>query len=575
MLQVTLTYLLIFALAWPVGQYLARLLRGGRTFSDRIYGPIERPIMALLGVNPERGMSLSGYVKAFLWSHLALGIFALLVFMFQNLLPFNPDAIPGMRWDVALHTSISFLTNTNQQHYSGQAQLSYFSQLAGIVGLQIFTPAAGIAVLAAVLRGMFGGRSKVPEGSNADLGNFYSDTLKVMLRVMVPLCLALSLLFTSQGVPATWSGAIKAVPLDQSAGMAEQVIPLGPVAPMIATKQLGTNGGGWYGPNSAVPLENPTPISNLAQVAAIVLLPVACVFMLTGFTGRRRLTALVFGSMAILSVSLTALNVWSERGANAATTGLATEVGMQRGNMEGKEQRFGTDSSALWASFTTQSSNGSVNAMHDSLNPWAGVGTQTGMIMNLVWGGAGCGLIGFLVYLWLSVFLAGLMVGRTPELYGRKLAIADMRWLSMIVVAQPLFVLTATAIALGFPEYTGNSNPGMHGLAQVFYEYTSAYANNGSGFEGLGDGTPFWNISTSILLLAGRLIALLVPLLIAARLAEKRVAPVSAGTLNIETFSFAFALLSVIVLVNLLCFLPALALGSLGEALSLQALPGR
>lgn len=384
---------------------------------------------------------------------------------------------------------------------------------------------------------------------------------------MLPLALVWSLLLTSQGVPSTFEGARVATPIDAQAGMAEQVIPIGPVAPMVAIKQLGTNGGGWYGPNSSVPLENPTPLSNVLETLALVLLPMAIVLMIGRFTGRRKLTALVFGVMATFSLAFVGISAWSEQQPNAAVAGLAAEGP----NMEGKEQRLGPAASALWSTLTTQTSNGSVNAMHDSLNPVAGGVAISGMLINAVWGGIGCGLVGFLVYLLVTVFLSGLMIGRTPEFFGRKLEVAEMRLLSLLVLLQPVLLLMATAVALASPAITGNSNPGLHGVSQVFYEYVSAYANNGSGFEGLGDATPWWNISCVVLLLAGRYAALLIPLAVAGRLAVKRVAPVTAGTLDIETPTFALTLIAVIVLLTLLCFLPVLALGPIGEALALAA----
>jgi potassium-transporting ATPase potassium-binding subunit len=569
MWEIVIVLTLLVALAWPLGRYMAAALGDAPSRIDRVFGPIESLLYRGVGIDPARGMDWRGYAKAFLATNVVLGSIVWLVLMFQHRLPLNPDDIPGMSWDLALHTMVSFLTNTNQQHYSGQAQLSYFSQLAGIVTLQVVTPAMGLAVALAFLRGLFGGRNaaQATEGEARDLGNYYVDVTRVTLRVLLPLMLAWSLLLASQGVPSTFAGAQHATPIDASAGMSEQIIPVGPVAPMVAIKQLGTNGGGWYGPNSAVPLENPTPFSNLLQLIGIALVPMAVVFMLGRFTGRPKLTALVFGIMATFSLLFVGAAAWSELQPNAAV-GAAAQVAP---NMEGKEQRLGPAASALWSTLTTQTSNGSVNAMHDSLNPVAGLVATSGMIINGIWGGIGCGLIAFMVYLLVTVFLSGLMIGRTPEIYGRKIDVGDIRLLSFLVVLQPLLVLTATAVALANPSITGNSNPGFHGVAQVFYEYVSAFANNGSGFEGLGDATGWWNLSCVVLLLAGRYAALLIPLAVAARLATKRVAPVGVGTLDIETPTFAATVIAVIVLLTLLCFLPVLALGSIGEALSLAA----
>jgi K+-transporting ATPase ATPase A chain len=557
------------ALAWPLGRYLAHVLRGGTSPLDRVFAPLERLLYIALRVDPARGMAWQGYTRAFIGTNIALGAAVMAILMFQHRLPLNPDGVAGLNWDLALHTMVSFLTNTNQQHYSGQAQLSYLSQLAGLVTLQVLTPMMGLGIAAAVLRALVGGRNAATaaEGEPRDVGNYYADVVRLSTRVFVPLCVVLGLALASQGVPSSLDGAVRATPIDASAGMTEQVIPRGPVAPMVAAKQLGTNGGGWYGPNSAVPLENPTPLSNALQTIAIIVLPIAVVFMAGPLLGRPRFSALAFGVMATFSAALLVLSVWSERQPNGATEGLIAASA----NLEGKEVRFGPDTSALWATLTTQTSNGSVNAMHDSLNPGGAIATLTGMLLNTTWGGIGCGLVGFVTYLLLAVFLAGLMIGRTPEIFGRKLEVREVRLLSLLVVLQPLVVLGLTAIAVSVPAWTGNSNPGFHGFTQVFYEYTSAFANNGSGFEGLGDASVWWNLSCVLALLLGRYLPLLLPLVVAASLATKRVAPEGPGTLRIESLTFGATLVAVVVLVALLSWLPAFVLGPIGEWLQLAA----
>ena len=569
MSEVLLILMVIVAAAWTLGRYMSVALGDERSRIDRVFAPAEKIIYRVSGINASKGMSWQGIAKAFLVSNLVFALIVQAIFMFQHWLPLNPDHIPGMSWDLALHTMISFLTNTNQQHYSGQAQLSYFSQLAGVVTLQVITPAMGFAIALAILRGFFGGRNAATakEGQTRDLGNFYVDTTKVTLRVFLPLMLSLSLLLTWQGVPSTFDAAKHVTPIDAAANVKEQIIPVGPVAPMVAIKQLGTNGGGWYGPNSAVPLENPTPLSNLFQLVSIVLIPMAIVFMMGRFTRRPKLSLLTFGVMAFFSLAFIGSSLWSESQPNIAAEGLATS----QPNMEGKEQRFGADSSALWSTLTTQTSNGSVNAMHDSLNPVAGLVAISGMLINGIWGGIGCGLVNFLVYLLVTIFLSGLMIGRSPEIYGRKLEVGEMRLLSVLVLLQPVILLAATAVTLSIPSITGNSNPGFHGVSQVFYEYSSAFANNGSGFEGLGDATKWWNLSCAVVLLLGRYACFIIPLAVVGRLAMKRVAPVTSGTLNIETPTFAITLIAVILLLTLLCFLPVLVLGPIGEALSLTA----
>jgi len=581
MTEAILVFALAIGLGWPLGRYLAAVMRGDPMRRlDRAFRWIERPLYRLLGTDPAHGMSWRGYAKAFALSNLVVGGLVWVLFMTQGWLPLNPDAIPNMRWDTALHTMVSFVTNTNQQHYSGQAQLSYLSQMMGIVGLQVITPMMGLALVVATLRALMGGRQAMAPGrdpatsagSEADVGNYWADVIRASVRFMLPLCLLWSVLLTSQGVPSTLSAAPNATPVDASVELKQQKIPLGPVAPMVAAKQLGTNGGGWYGPNSAVPLENPTPLSNLLEMLAIILIPVAVAFMVGPFTGRKKLTALVFGSMLLMSVVSTGAGVLIEsHSAMAANHAAMDHAVMDPAVMEGKEVRFGVDSSALWATLTTQTSNGSVNAMHDSLAPLNGLVTLGNMLINAIWGGIGCGLQQFLVYLLLAVFLAGLMTGRTPELFGRKIEAPEVRLLSLLILLQPAVVLGFTALTLALPQFTANSNPGFHGVSQVFYEYTSAYANNGSGFEGLGDATYWWNLTCTLVLALGRYPALIVPLAVAASLARKRHAPEGPGSLHIETPTFALTVIAVIVILTLLQFMPALVLGPVAEHLSLAA----
>lgn len=570
-----IVFALVIALGWPLGRYLAAVMRGAPMRGDGLFGWIERPIYRLLGTDPSRGMSWRGYAKAFALSNLVVGLIVWVQFMTQAWLPLNPDDIPNMRWDLALHTMVSFLTNTNQQHYSGQAQLSYLSQMVGIVGLQVVTPMMGLAMVVATLRALFGGRQEMAatdtqalqvghagEGSDRDVGNYWADVVRATFRFMLPLCLLWSLLLTWQGVPSTLAAGPTITPVDASAEMKAQKIPLGPVAPMVAAKQLGSNGGGWYGPNSSVALENPTPFSNLLEILGILLIPVSIAFMVGPFTRRRRLTALVFGTMLAMSLASTGLSMWSE-----AYSVTAADPAL----MEGKEVRIGAEASALWSSVTTQVNNGSVNAMHDSLAPLTGMVAMTNMLINAIWGGVGCGLQQFLVFLMLSVFLAGLMTGRTPELFGRKIEAPEVRLLALLILLQPLVILGFTAVTLAIPSITGNSNPGFHGISQVFYEYVSAYANNGSGFEGLGDNTYWWNVSCAIVLALGRFPALIIPLAVAGLMARKRVAPEGMGTLRIESATFALTLIAVIVILTVLQFMPALVLGPVADHLTLIA----
>ena len=569
MIEFALFLVVVLALGWPLGRYLAAVMRGEPMRSDVLFGWIERPIYALLGTRPEVGMSWRGYAGAFLLSNLFLAITVWIIFMTQAWLPLNPDGIPNMSWDLALHTMVSFLTNTNQQHYSGQAQLSYLSQMTGIVGLQVVTPIVGLSMVVATLRALFGGReTSTPRNADGtasvvDVGNYWADVTRAALRFVLPLCLVWSALLTFQGVPATLAGGPVATPIDATAELKEQKLPLGPVAPMVAIKQLGSNGGGWYGPNSTVPLENPTPLSNFLEVLAIALIPVSIIFMIGPFTRRRKFGTMVFATMLFMSVVSTGLALWSE--AYSSTT---VDIAM----MEGKEMRLGPQASALWAATTTQINNGSVNQMMDSAAPLTGMVAMSNMLINSIWGGVGCGLQQFIVYLLLSVFIAGLMTGRTPELFGRKIEGPEVKLLAVLVLIQPLVILGFTAITLYFPTLTGNSNPGAHGISQVFYEYVSAFANNGSGFEGLGDATTWWNVTCSIALAAGRFPSLVIPLAIAAMLAHKRRSPESAGSLQVETPTFALTLIGIVIILTLLQFMPVLVLGPVADHLALTSI---
>jgi K+-transporting ATPase ATPase A chain len=567
--EVLLVYATALLLAWPLGRYLASLYGDRPSRFDGVFAPVERGLFRLMGVDPERPMSWRAYGGALLALHLVLAVLAYGLFLFQGGLPLNPDGVDGMSWDLALHTAASFVTNTNQQHYSGQAQLSYLSHLFAIVTLQVVTPAAGLAALAAFLRTALA-RDATPArtaSGEVSVGNFHRDLVRTIVRVLLPLAAVVALLLTWQGVPSTYEGAQRATPLEAESGLQEQRIPVGPVAPMVAIKQLGTNGGGWYGPNSSVPLENPTPVSNFVETVAIVLIPMACVFMAGFLTGRRRLALTILAVMLALSAALSGLAIGSELHPNPAFAGL-TEAGP---NLEGKEVRFGAAASALWGSFTTQTSNGSVAGMHDSFTPAGGASPLIGMFVNATFGGIGVGLINYLVFLLVAVFVGSLMVGRSPELYGRAIEAREIKLLSITLLIQPLLILGLTAIAVAVPGLAQNSNPGFHGLSQVLYEYTSAFANNGSGFEGLGDDTVWWNVSCALALILGRFLPILAPLAIAAHLGSKRTAPTTSGSLDPATPTFAALTFAVIALFALLGFFPALVLGPIAEFLSLSA----
>lgn len=551
-------------LAYPLGAYLADVMQVKPMKSDHFFKWIEQPIYAVLGVK-RSGMNWRQYLGAFVLSNILLLGASVAILMTQAWLPLNPDHIPNMNWDLALHTTISFLTNTNQQHYSGQAQLSYLSQMTVIVGLQYLSPIMGLALLVAMLRALFlqsaqAENSEQNKWNRINLGNYWMDIIRPLFRFFIPLGFIFSLLLTFQGVPSTLSAGPTAQVLEQSKEVKTQHIPLGPVAPMVAIKQLGSNGGGWYGPNSTVPLENPTPLSNMIEMIAILLIPLSAVFMVGRFIQRKKLMWMIFGSMLLMSLSSTVFTLWTEK------SSLIPNMAW----MEGKETRFGAEASALWGSLTTQVNNGSVNMMHDSASPLTGLVELCNMLINAIWGGIGCGLLQFFIYLFLAVFIAGLMTGRTPELFGRKIEVTEIKLLALVILLQPVVILSLTAIAIAFPSMTGSSNPAFHGISQVFYEYVSAYANNGSGFEGLGDSTLWWNLSASVALLAGRYSVLIIPVLIAVSLATKPQAAESKGSLQIESPTFALTLIGIVLILTLLQFMPVLVIGPIADYLSIK-----
>ena len=572
MLAFALLLTLTIILAYPLGKYLAAIMQNRQMKIDPLFNWIEKPIYALIGTNPKQGMSAKNYSLSFLISCIVVGFLVWVLFMVQAWLPLNPNNAPNMSWDLSLHTMISFLTNTNQQHYSGQAQLSYLSQMVGIVGLQIITPMMGLAMVVATLRALFHKPSQVDTAhaatslhtqntSSVNVGNYWADVIRPTFRFLLPLCMVWALLLNSQGVPSTFDGGPTVAVLDQQAEMKEQKIALGPVAPMVAIKQLGSNGGGWYGPNSTVPLENPTPLSNFLEMLGILLIPISVIFMLGFFTKRPKFAGMVFGCMLLMSVISGSAAIWSE-----SMSPVADKISI----MEGKEMRLGSADSAIWAAVTTQVNNGSVDMMHDSAAPLTSLVSMSNMLVNAIWGGIGCGLQQFIIYLFLAVFIAGLMTGRTPELFGRKIEAGEIKLLAALILLQPLVILGLTSISLIFPGLTGNSNPGSHGISQVFYEYVSAYANNGSGFEGLADSTLWWNLSCSLALLLGRFPTMIIPLIMAARLAAKRQSPESSGTLKIETPTFALTLIAIVLMLTLLQFMPVLVLGPIADHLSLS-----
>jgi K+-transporting ATPase ATPase A chain len=564
-LAVAFTIALVIATSIPLGRYMARVFTGRRTLLDPVFVPVERLVLRLTGVDVREQQDWRQYSLSLIVSNVFMWLATFLIVSLQKVLPLNPDGIDNMEPTLSFNTISSFTTNTNLQHYSGETGLSYFSQMFAITFLQFVTAATGVAACIAIIRGLGGNRLK-------QLGNFYVDVTRAAVRVFLPLALLVGTILLWQGAPMTFEGAAKATTLEGQ----EQSIARGVVAPMVAIKQLGTNGGGYFGPNSTHPFENPTPLSNLAETWSIMVVPMAMVWTLGLMVERRRLAVVIFSVMLAVYLPMVILAVGQEAGGNPAIAALG--VDQSTGSMEGKEVRFGAALSALWAVSTTCTSNGSVNAMHDSLTPLAGLMPMIGMWVNNIFGGVGVGFINMLIFVIVAVFVAGMMIGRTPEFLGKKVEAKEMKLASLALLWHPLAILVGTAIACYVWATTADpgtalgwlKNPGPHGFSEMLYEFSSAAANNGSGFEGLGDNTPFWNVSTGLVMLLSRYIPIIAPLGLAGMLAAKPAAPETAGSLRAESATFGFTLWAVVVVLGLLMFMPVAVLGPIAEHLALS-----
>jgi K+-transporting ATPase ATPase A chain len=564
-LAVILTIAITIATSIPVGRYMARVFSGQKTWLDPVFVPVERLVLRLSTVDPNEEQDWKAYAKSLLFSNVFMWLATFAVVMLQGVLFLNPDKIGKMEPTLAFNTISSFVTNTNLQHYSGETGLSYLSQMIVITFLQFVTAATGMAALVAIMRALGGNRL-------TKLGNFYVDITRAAVRVLLPLAIFVATILIWQGTPMTFDAAAKATTVEG----AEQTIARGPVAAEVAIKQLGTNGGGFFGPNSAHPYENPTPISNLAETWSITIIPMAMVWTLGFMLERRRLAVVIFVTMLALYLPLVGFVVSQEFGGNTAIAAMG--VDQSTGSMEGKEVRFGAGLSALWATTTTVTSNGSVNAMHDSLTPLGGLVPMIGMWLNNIFGGVGVGFINMLIFIIVTVFVTGMMIGRTPEFLGKKVEGKEMKLASLALLLHPLLILGGTAIACFVWATTKDpgtalgwlKNPGAHGFSEMLYEFSSAAANNGSGFEGLGDNTPFWNIATGLAMLFGRFIPIIAPLALAAALAAKPAAPEGAGSLRADSPTFGLALWSVVVVLGLLMFMPVAVLGPIAEFLAMR-----
>ena len=556
-LGVILMYVLAVALAIPLGRYIGKVFNYQNTWLDKIFNPLDKIFFKLGGIDPTKQMNWKQHLVALLTINLVWFIISMLVLVNMSWLPLNPDGNPSMTWDLAFNTSVSFVTNTNLQHYSGESGLSYFGQLI-LMLWQFISAATGIAICAVVLVAM-------KERTAETLGNFYSFFVRTCTRILFPLALVIASILAFSGMPMTFDGKATITTLEGQ----EQSISQGPVAAFVAIKHLGTNGGGFFGANSAHPFENPNYFTNIVEMVSQLLIPLALIFALGHVIGRKKISWMIFGVMTLGFVMLTIPTIISEMNGNP----MIDEMGIAQnaGNMEGKEVRFGAAASGYWSIATTVISTGSVNAMHDSFTPISGMNQMLAMMVNAFYGGCGVGILNFYIYIILAVFISGLMVGRTPEFLGKKVEAKEMKIAMIIALLHPFLILVGTAMATALPDLTNASmsNPGYHGFSQMLYEFTSSSANNGSGFEGLGDNTPFWNMSCGIIMLIGRYLPIIGPVAIAGILASKKYIPESNGTLKTDTSTFGLMVFAVIAIVAALAFFPALTLGPIAEYFSM------
>jgi len=554
---VILMYVTAIALAIPLGRYIGKVFNQENTWLDKILNPLDKLFFKLSGIDPTKEMNWKQHLVALLTINAVWFVLSMLVLTNMRWLPLNPDGNPSMSADLAFNTSVSFVTNTNLQHYSGETGMSYLGQLV-LMLFQFISAGTGMAICAVVFLAM-------KERTTIQLGNFYSFFVRSCSRVLLPISLVLASLFVFNGMPMNFHGKDTMSTLEGDTMQVSQ----GPVAAFVAIKHLGTNGGGFFGANSAHPLENPNYFTGMVQMVAQMLIPIALLFAMGYVLKRKKLAWMVFGVMSFGFLILTIPTIVSEMNGNPKIAELG--ISQPMGSMEGKEVRFGSAASAYWSIATTVISTGSVIAMHDSFTPLSGMNQMLAMMVNAFYGGCGVGFLNFYIYIILAVFISGLMVGRTPEFLGKKVEAKEMKIAMVIALLHPFLILVGTALATAFPQYTSASlsNPGFHGFSQMLYEFTSSSANNGSGFEGLGDNTPFWNIGCGLVMLLARYLPIIGPVAIAGILASKKYIPESNGTLKTDTSTFGLMVFAVITIIAALAFFPALTLGPIAEYFSM------
>jgi K+-transporting ATPase ATPase A chain len=559
-LGIVSTFILTVVIAIPLGKYIGKVYAGEHTLLDRIFNPIEKLFFKISGINADQEMNWKQSMLALLTINLIWFAWLMLVLLNQGWLPWNPDGNPSMTPDLAFNTAISFLVNCNLQHYSGETGATYFSQLFAFMFVHFMSAATGMAALAVVFNAM-------KERTASKLGNFYVYFVKSNTRILLPISIVIATLLALNGTPMNIEGKETHITLQGDTVQVSR----GPAAALVAIKHLGTNGGGYFGANSAHPFENPNYFTNVLELVAQTIIPIAMIFALGYYLKRRKLAWMIFGVMTAGFLMLVIPTVYYEMQGNSAIAKMG--VDMSSGAMEGKEVRFGSASSGYWSIITTIISTGSVNSMHDSAMPLSGMNQLLGMMVNSFYGGCGVGILNFYIFIIIAVFISGLMVGRTPEFLGKKIEAKEMKIAMIVALLHPLLILAGTALSSFVftkdPSVGWLNNPGFHGFSEMLYEYTSSSANNGSGFEGLGDNNPFWNITTAFVLIISRFLPIIGPVAIAGILANKKYIPESAGTLKTDTTTFGIMVFAVIIILALLSFFPALALGPIAEYFSM------
>ncbi|MGG3309740.1 potassium-transporting ATPase subunit KdpA [Paenibacillus lautus] len=556
-LQIAIVILVLVLLVKPLGTYLHQVFRNEGNGTDRWFSWAEKPIFALIGLKERKGMTWKGYAISFVMTNIVLVAAGYLILRLQRVLPFNPNGIDNMESTLSFSTIISFMTNTNLQHYSGESGLSYMAQMAVITMMMFTSAATGLCVAIAFIRAV------TSKGST--VGNFFEDFVKAHTRVFIPAAFIIAMVLVALQVPQTLKPTLSVTTLEGS----EQQIAVGPVAALESIKHLGTNGGGFMGVNSAHPFENPSPLTNVIEILSMWSLGAALPYTFGLFAKSRKQGWIIFSVMMTLFIAFLSLNYAAETNGNPALNRLGIDA--SQGSMEGKEVRFGVAQSSLFTTVTTAATTGSVNNMHDTLTPLGGITPLSLMMLNSVFGGKGVGLMNMLMYAILAVFLAGLMVGRTPEFLGRKIEAREMKLIAIVILVHPFIILAPTALALMTDAgQAGITNAGFHGISQVLYEYTSSAANNGSGFEGLSDNTPFWNITTGLVMLFGRYISMIALLAVGGSLMRKQWVPETLGTFRTDNKLFAGILIAVVLIIGALTFLPVLVLGPIAEHLTIR-----